>query len=250
MDDLRVQADMTQRICSEQGCDKPHRAKGLCSTHYNQLSPGRHKAHAAVCAVCGVACLKGRTRERVVCSTLCRWFLQNERHSSPVWFPQCGWCDTRLSARTDAPAWCSGRCEAMGTRTEWASCAVRFSACSQCSTFFATPYTTTTCSESCAEQKRLDDRREAKHRRRARQRDAYVANVSRRKIYERDHWTCRLCWEPLDRDAKVPHPKAPTIDHVIPLARGGTHEPDNVQAAHFQCNSIKGASFVEVDQLI
>jgi len=37
----------------------------------------------------------------------------------------------------------------------------------------------------------------------------------------------------------VPHPKAPTIDHVIPLAQGGTHEPLNCRAAHFLCNSLK-----------
>jgi 5-methylcytosine-specific restriction endonuclease McrA len=34
---------------------------------------------------------------------------------------------------------------------------------------------------------------------------------------------------------------SPTIDHILPLARGGTHEPSNVQAAHFGCNAAKGA---------
>jgi 5-methylcytosine-specific restriction endonuclease McrA len=33
---------------------------------------------------------------------------------------------------------------------------------------------------------------------------------------------------------------APTIDHVLALAAGGTHEMANVQAAHFICNSLKG----------
>jgi 5-methylcytosine-specific restriction endonuclease McrA len=51
---------------------------------------------------------------------------------------------------------------------------------------------------------------------------------------------CRLCGDPMMMGQAVPHPKAPTIDHVIPLAKGGTHEPANVQAAHFLCNSIKG----------
>jgi 5-methylcytosine-specific restriction endonuclease McrA len=48
-----------------------------------------------------------------------------------------------------------------------------------------------------------------------------------------------LCGEPLAMAEQVPHPLAPTIDHVIPLARGGWHAPDNVQAAHFLCNSRK-----------
>lgn len=31
--------------CTVDGCDNPHRAKGLCSTHYNQRQPTRHAAH-------------------------------------------------------------------------------------------------------------------------------------------------------------------------------------------------------------
>jgi 5-methylcytosine-specific restriction endonuclease McrA len=37
----------------------------------------------------------------------------------------------------------------------------------------------------------------------------------------------------------VPHSLAPTIDHLIPLARGGGDTPANVATAHFICNSIK-----------
>ena len=83
-------------------------------------------------------------------------------------------------------------------------------------------------------------RLEAKQRRRARKRNAYVADVNRAEIFERDKWTCQLCHDPLDMDASVPHPLAPTIDHIIPLAADGTHEPANVQAAHFLCNAQKG----------
>ena len=38
--------------------------------------------------------------------------------------------------------------------------------------------------------------------------------------------------------------KYPSIDHVIPLSKGGTHSWDNVKLAHFSCNSAKGASLV------
>ena len=31
----------------------------------------------------------------------------------------------------------------------------------------------------------------------------------------------------------------PTIDHIKPISKGGTHTWDNVQLAHFHCNSIK-----------
>jgi 5-methylcytosine-specific restriction endonuclease McrA len=77
-------------------------------------------------------------------------------------------------------------------------------------------------------------------RRDARKRGAFVADVSPEVIYERDQWQCHLCGGAIDKTAQVPHPLAPTIDHVIPLAKGGTHEPDNVAAAHFLCNATKG----------
>jgi len=78
----------------------------------------------------------------------------------------------------------------------------------------------------------------------------YKSPVYRAKIYERDSYTCQLCDSPLEMRATVPkHPKAsccetwcylaPTIDHITPLANGGWHEPRNVQAAHFICNSKK-----------
>jgi hypothetical protein len=77
-------------------------------------------------------------------------------------------------------------------------------------------------------------------RHRARKRKAHVAPVSRRRIYERDRWTCQLCNKPVDKTKVAPHPLAPTIDHILPLAAGGTHEPSNTQCAHFACNSRKG----------
>jgi 5-methylcytosine-specific restriction endonuclease McrA len=86
----------------------------------------------------------------------------------------------------------------------------------------------------------VSQRRRDKDKRRALKRDAYVADVSPTKIYRRDGYRCKLCSKRLNMRVVVPHPMAPTIDHIIPLAQGGTHEPANAQAAHFLCNSIKG----------
>ncbi|WP_406325181.1 HNH endonuclease [Streptomyces niveus] len=105
--------------------------------------------------------------------------------------------------------------------------------CPMCATWFFTDNPRDqNCSPRCG-------RRAAKDKRRALEREAYVAPVNRTQVYERDHWTCQLCRKPVMRDEVVPHPQAPTLDHTIPLARGGTHEPANVQLAHYLCNSIK-----------
>lgn len=83
-------------------------------------------------------------------------------------------------------------------------------------------------------------RKAAKDKERTRKREAFVASVNRMQIYQRDRWICQLCRKPVRRNAATPHPKSPVLDHVLPLARGGTHEPANVQLAHFLCNSLKG----------
>lgn len=83
-------------------------------------------------------------------------------------------------------------------------------------------------------------KRREKDKRRALKRDAYRADVSRAKVFERDRYRCQLCGKKLNMNVVAPHPKAPTIDHIVPLAQGGLHEPSNAQAAHFLCNSIKG----------
>lgn len=236
---------MVERTCALPGCSKPHRAKGLCSTHYNQQKPDRHRPKAAACTVCGTPCIKGRVRERVACSYTCRWFLQNEQHSSPVWFPSCEWCHAVFASRTEGERWCSAVCGRLVTREAWSSWRVFFPTCVVCGDLFATPYTKVTCSPACDETKRRDDKREGRYRYRARKRDAFVAPVSPRAIFVRDRWCCHLCGKGIRRHDVVPAPLAPVLDHVIPLAQGGTHEPANVRAAHYRCNSIKSDGFVD-----
>jgi hypothetical protein len=58
-------------------------------------------------------------------------------------------------------------------------------------------------------------------------------------VFERDGWTCQICLEPIDPALKAPNQWARSIDHRIPLSRGGPHSFDNCQAAHLWCNSVK-----------
>lgn len=80
--------------------------------------------------------------------------------------------------------------------------------------------------------------REAKDRRKYRIRSQYVESVSVKLLRKRDNDICKLCDKPVTDDA-VPHPLAPTVDHIIPIAKGGKHERANCQLAHFICNSHK-----------
>lgn len=62
----------------------------------------------------------------------------------------------------------------------------------------------------------------------------------REDVFARDNWVCQLCYRYVDRDAEVPDPEAPTIDHIVSLAMGGADTPENVQTAHARCNREKG----------
>jgi hypothetical protein len=224
------------RMCDVEGCDKAHRAKGLCATHYNQQAKAEGKLSYTVaevaCTTCGEPTLKRVDPRRKVrfCSYECR-----DDHRALL----------ALDAMVTLPAPERATQARSGEeRREWwwgRSCRIFARDCQVCSQPFTSRFTIATCSAACAETKRLDDKREAKHRHRARKRSAFVAPVVRREVYERDGWRCQLCGRAVKRDADVPHPMAPTLDHIIPLAAGGTHEPTNVQTAHFLCNATKGA---------
>jgi 5-methylcytosine-specific restriction endonuclease McrA len=51
---------------------------------------------------------------------------------------------------------------------------------------------------------------------------------------------CYICGKPVDVTIKDKYnPLAPTVDHIIPLAKGGTNERENLALAHRQCNMAK-----------
>lgn len=88
------------------------------------------------------------------------------------------------------------------------------------------------CSRRC-------NRKDAARTRRAREAGAKITPGRRHAVHARDNWMCRLCGFPVDRLAVVPALDAPVIDHIVALAAGGEHGPDNWQTAHFLCNSYK-----------
>jgi 5-methylcytosine-specific restriction endonuclease McrA len=59
-------------------------------------------------------------------------------------------------------------------------------------------------------------------------------------VHSRDEWTCQLCWQPIDPKVVWPDPMSASVDHIVPLSRGGQHSMINVQSAHLGCNSGKG----------
>jgi 5-methylcytosine-specific restriction endonuclease McrA len=69
----------------------------------------------------------------------------------------------------------------------------------------------------------------------------------RNEIFARDQWKCQLCGSCLrrkwtyNRKTLVPHPRNATIDHILPMSKGGDDAEWNVQACCLVCNGKKSA---------
>lgn len=86
-----------------------------------------------------------------------------------------------------------------------------------------------------------DERRDAWHRRRALLLEASTGEpVILAEIAERDAWVCGLCERLVDAELVYPDPMSKSLDHVVPLSKGGSHDPSNAQLAHLRCNVSKG----------
>lgn len=64
---------------------------------------------------------------------------------------------------------------------------------------------------------------------------------------DRDSWTCWVCGGTFDAASPSGSPHRPSVDHVVPRARGGTNDPANVRLAHRLCNGQRGSRLPELD---
>jgi hypothetical protein len=88
-----------------------------------------------------------------------------------------------------------------------------------------------------AKLKRYDERHPEKVRAK-RLRRAAAVRAFRRMIYERDAGLCWLCEVPVAYESM-------TLDHVIPISKGGADGPENLALAHLSCNDRKGTKLME-----
>lgn len=107
------------------------------------------------------------------------------------------------------------------------------------------------CSAECRkEKKRILKRRfksSSNHIHRAKKYGvAYESGITLKKLIARDGLTCAICGGECDLNdhswSNYTGAMYPSIDHIIPLSKGGTHTWDNVQVTHMICNSLKSDS--------
>ena len=208
----------------------------------------------------------GRGRPKAYCSESCRPArarTYRSRHAVPVGseiVSVCRGCGGKFSqakaARGRPFLYCSTACIASVaekySRDRYAG-GLAPHLCAHCgATFLAAPRKRMQryCSAKCGNEPRraypdlLSRRRAEEHRRRARVRGSAVERFCEIDVFERDGWVCGICREPVDQNLRHPDHYAASLDHVIPLARGGSHTPENCQCSHWICNSRKSDTVI------
>lgn len=82
-------------------------------------------------------------------------------------------------------------------------------------------------------------KRAADARRRQQKGATQVELVSHIAVAERDGWRCAICHGRVTREDW-------SLDHVVPLSKGGAHTYANVVLAHQRCNTRRGAGRLPV----
>lgn len=76
---------------------------------------------------------------------------------------------------------------------------------------------------------------------RYRKRAATVEPVDPIKVFDRDGWRCHMCRRPTPRHLRGTYePRAPELEHIVPLSKGGEHSYRNTACSCRECNLKKG----------
>lgn len=67
-----------------------------------------------------------------------------------------------------------------------------------------------------------------------------VYKSQRNRVFKRDGMRCHYCKLTVSRDVTQEHPRHATLDHMTPVARGGSNADDNLVCACRRCNNVKG----------
>lgn len=90
---------------------------------------------------------------------------------------------------------------------------------------------------------------QSSHSKRAKQRGCVYEPVNRRKVYERDRYKCYLCGIKVVV-SKTYQPNQASIDHIMPISKGGAHTYSNIRTCCVMCNSIKSDSIADGVQCV
>lgn len=242
-------AEVTPPRCG----NMPKRCRSCTKRHDRRRRAKVYYKVDHVCRGCGATFRPKKSDRTSYCSKTCKGADRTRNRTtwpfSSVHFTNCRQCSGDFAARTSA-RYCSDPCRDQGNRSayELAKAAIipeRLPiACPCCHAEFVPQRGRKFCSMKCS---RLVSRRVRrkrvggnKHRHRARKYGVTYEPVDPIRVMERDGWRCQECRRSTPKSLRGTfQPRAPEMDHIIPISKGGPHTYLNTRCLCRECNAAK-----------
>lgn len=227
-------SDRPKPICAIPGCTAVEYGKGLCNNHWQAARRNDEFAGIPRCMIDG--CSQPASRGKM-CNT---HYIRVRRHGDPHFRKRAASGENKtLSCKVGnclSPVVARGYCNKHALRIKYngdPSIVLRLSA-----------YATTEESKEAKRRTQAKYRRSPAGRMRSRHRISkarvlagatvlrHVPKEALLSLWMQD--VCALCGQHMDESDK-------SLDHIIPLSRGGDHSLANLQMAHLRCNQMKNS---------
>lgn len=251
---VRLETEVTCKNCGEPFLTKKA-DRVVCSRQCHNQHQAL-KARVATCEQCGIAFRPNRPSSRAVagvvangrfCSAVCYGASRQKAKATVVSSPcmECGAPVLRSGSATCGPACSYARSYRLSREAVKARAPTRIFQCRTCGEECVALYADKRlkfCGAACSN---AAMRRIRKPKERARLKAAFVESVDPIKVFERDGWRCHLCGKATPRKLRGScQPRAPELDHIVPLSLGGDHSYRNTACSCRSCNQIKGAKLI------
>jgi hypothetical protein len=207
------------------------------------------KPEILICLCCGISMVyAGIGRKKLYCSAKCKnkydvkRRIEKGNYYKEKTSVRCESCNTDFLTAFEQQRFCSLSCRKQKKSIYQSSvyfykcdvCEVDFSSSRHLSGISAKP--PVRCKACQLERTRVRDRKKTV----ARQGALSSPRISVEIIAKRDSYICHLCNQLVDMDIKRTDKLGATIDHVLPISKGGLDTMENVALAHWICNIRKG----------
>lgn len=198
----RIQRKNVERKCSVEGCDNPHLANGFCNKHYQRFVATGSTDDPIVIEKCSVEGCSEKHFGNGYCQN------HNRR------FKLYG--DPKAKGRPERIR----KCQSCGEEKEiWGN-----NLCLKCYK---------------GQEKFRHSKRVREYNRRVKIKNGTVGKFTKQQVLDKTNGCCGICGKTIDLTLKHPNKDSFSIDHIVPISKGGSNTLDNVQAAHLICNVRK-----------
>lgn len=215
------------------------------------------------CEICGKHFVLTKNTGWRFCSKDCYFEWKHRRRealaaekSHPVCYTICDVCGNAFETKNPKQKRCSVECQKEASRRKSKELYIdgltpKNVVCKRCGEVFLKTYKSRLafCSDSCA-------RAYAKYNSKKKYKGKYENyNPVRtyKVIFKRDRGLCQLCGLPVIEDKFADNYWSGTVDHIVPVSKGGLSSLENCQLAHRICNSLKNndetTSFIDWEEL-